>query len=123
MEVLPQAIDVNEPHVPENTWIIAPDVFRLVPTALNATLKLDPVAVILYQTSSSGVPVAHPTGIPELALAAQTVPDELVTPLVNEVAPEHSSFPGNGLYVTQISKVHLLEGVVFGLEVVKTLTL
>jgi hypothetical protein len=96
-DVFPHTIEVNEPQVPENTWIIAPEVLRLVPIELNPTLKFAPETVMLYQTSSSGVPVAHPVGIPELALAAQTVPDELITPLVNEVELEHSSFTGNGL--------------------------
>jgi len=53
--------------------------------------------VKLYQTSSSGLPVAHPAGIPELAEAPLTVPVVFVTPNVKEVAPAHSSFVIGGL--------------------------
>jgi hypothetical protein len=62
--------------------------------------------VILYHTSSSGVPVAHPTGIPELAVASQTVPELFIVPEVKAVAPEQSSFEGGP--VTVISKFALL---------------
>jgi len=52
--------------------------------------------VNLYQTSSSGVPVQVPMGIPELGLACLTEPPVLVTPNVKTTAPEQSSFVGPG---------------------------
>ncbi len=53
-----------------------------------------PVDVILYQTSSSGSPVAQPTGIPVLAVASQTVPALFIAPLVSVTAPLQLSFAG-----------------------------
>jgi len=52
--------------------------------------------VNLYQTSSSGVPVQVPIGIPVLALAALTVPLVLITPKVKTTAPPQSSLLGGG---------------------------
>ena len=52
------------------------------------------VATNEYQTSSSGFPIAQPTGIPELAVASQTDPELFVVPTVNVVAVEQSSFVG-----------------------------
>ena len=90
---------------------------------LSVTIALVEVAVNLYQTSSSGVPLAQPVGIPLLADAAQTVPELLVVPTVNVVAPEHSSFAGGktgATYNTQTLNVHLLVGVEVGGSLVKT---
>ena len=52
------------------------------------------VAVNLYHTSSSGVPTAQSTGMPALAVAAQTVPEELVVPGVSVTVPTQLSFAG-----------------------------
>jgi hypothetical protein len=79
---------------------------------LKAILTLDEVAVNLYHTSSSGVPLAQPVGIELLAVAPHTVPDVLL-PMVNDVAPLQSSFEGGvgaGTWVTQMLKSPLLEG-------------
>jgi hypothetical protein len=60
-----------------------------------------------YHTSSSGVPVAQPTGIPLLADAFQTVPELFAVPRVNAVAPVQLSFAGGiaGACVTQMLNV------------------
>ena len=83
----------------------------------------DEVAVNLYHTSSSGVPLAQPVDMPLLVVAAQTVPD-VALPIDKVVAAEHSSFAGGKIgatYDTQMLKVHLLLGVVVGEALVKTL--
>jgi hypothetical protein len=79
---------------------------------LNVTLALVDVAVNLYHTSSSGVPLAQPVGMELLAVAAHTVP-EAALPIVNVIAPLQSSFEGGvgaGTWVTQMLKSPLLEG-------------
>lgn len=91
---------------------------------LKVTIVLVDVAVSLYQTSSSGVPLAQPAGMLLLAVAFQTVPVELVDPMVRVVAPEHSSLEGGKIgatYDTQMLKVHLLLGVDVGIALVKIL--
>ena len=91
---------------------------------LSVTIALVDVAVNLYQTSSSGVPLEQPVGMLLLADALQTVPELLVVPTVNVVAPEHSSFAGGktgATYSTQTLNVHLLLGVEVGVAFVKTL--
>ena len=94
--VVPHANDVKEPQLPENTWTFAPDELRFVPMEVRLTAKLlEKVdVVILYHTSSSGVPVAQPTGIPELAVAFHTVPVLFVVPDVNAIALAQSSLDG-----------------------------
>ena len=94
---MPQASDVKDPQLlPLNTWILGPDVFRSVPITGRLILRLfEKVEVeMVYQTSSSGVPVAQPTGIPLLAVALQTVPELFVTPLVSVTAPLQLSLAG-----------------------------
>lgn len=85
---------------------MAPEEFRLEPIALKLTLKLVPVGVNVYHTSSSGLPVAHPVETPPLADAFQTVPELLVVPLVRVIAPAQSSLAGGP--VTVILKSALL---------------
>ncbi|HEY9659718.1 MAG TPA: hypothetical protein V6C65_14775 [Allocoleopsis sp.] len=68
------------------------------------------VAVNEYQTSSSGVPVAQPVGMPELVEASQTDPELLVVPIVKAVAVPQSSFVGGGVYNTHTLTFHLLAG-------------
>ena len=94
--VVPHVYDDKEPQVPVNIWILVPDVVKSVPTELKLTVILvSKVEVVnLYHTSSSGVPVAHPTEMPELAVAPQTVPELFVVPLLSIVAPLQSSFDG-----------------------------
>ena len=94
--VVPQATEASDPQLPLSTWILGPDVVKSDPVTGSVTVKLfeNVEVVILYQTSSSGVPVAHPVGIPLLAVAFQTVPELLVTPLVSAVAPLQSSLDG-----------------------------
>jgi hypothetical protein len=85
---------------------------------LKAILTLDEVAVNLYHTSSSGVPLAQPVGMELLAAAAHTVPAVLL-PIVKEGADKHSSFDGGvggGVWVTQISKPALFVGAPLELE-------
>ena len=94
--VYPQAKEVRAPQEPENNCTIAPELVRLLPMLLNITVALVELAVNLYHTSSSGVPEAQPADIPLLAVAAHTVPEEFVVPIVNDIAPEHSSFEGGG---------------------------
>jgi hypothetical protein len=53
--------------------------------------------VYLYHTSSSGLPVAQPTGIPLLAVASHTDPALLVVPFERDMAVEQSSFDGGGV--------------------------
>ena len=102
---------------------MAPDVFRFAPTDVKETVVIVAEAGVVYlnHTSSSGVPVAQPTGIPLLAVAAHTVPELLVTPSVSVTAPAQSSLDGGGVYDTQTLKVHLLDGVDVGFVVVNTL--
>jgi len=95
--------------VPVNICIIAPDELKLDPTELKSMDMIAAVAVNLYHTSSSGFPV-HPTGILLLAVAFQTVPELLVTPLVSVTAPAQLSFAGGGGLVTQMLKVPLFDG-------------
>ena len=97
--VLPQANDVREPQDPVNIWIIAPEVLRFVPIPVSAMVALTaPLGVVyLYQTSSSGLPVAQPVGIPALAVANHTEPVALGTPLERVVAAAQSSFAGGGV--------------------------
>jgi hypothetical protein len=82
---------------------MAPELFNSVPIPLNATAKSDPAEeeVILYHTSSSGVP-EQPVGMLPLAVAFQTVPEVFITPLVSVTAPEQSSFDGGDEKVTVI---------------------
>ena len=103
--VVPQAIEIKEPQLPLNTSIFGPEVVKSDPTEGSVTVKLFEKVdvVILYQTSSSGTPV-HPPVTPLVAVAFQTVPELLVTPLVNVVAPLQSSFDGGGIgWVRQMS--------------------
>ena len=84
---------------------MAPAELRLEPRLLRAIFTFDDVAVNLYHTSSSGIPLAHPAGIAPLAVAPHTVPELFVVPTANVVAAEHSSFEGGGDgCVTQILK-------------------
>src|SRR5690242_386858 len=94
--VVPQAIDVKVPQLPLNNWTLAPEVLKFAPIAERLIDRLfeNVVVLILYQTSSSGVPVAQSIGIPELALANHTVPALFVVPDVNAIAPGQSSFEG-----------------------------
>jgi hypothetical protein len=62
--------------------------------------------VNLYHTSSSGSPVAHPTGMLLLAVATHTVPELFVVPLVRVMAPLQLSLAGGP--ATVISKSQLL---------------
>ena len=120
--VVPQATEDSEPQPPEKSWTLAPDAFRSVPTDYRGTPTVAAYALVIeYQTSSSGFPVAHATGILLLAVAAQTVP-EAADPLERAVAAEHSSLAGGGEYTTQMLKTHLCVGVEVGVAVVKTLT-
>jgi hypothetical protein len=88
---LPHAIDVNDPQLPEKTWIIAPEVVRLDPIALKVTVALVAVGENVYHTSSSGVPV-QTVGIP-LSLASHTVP-AFPVPIVRASALAQSSLAG-----------------------------
>jgi hypothetical protein len=81
-----------------------------VPTALKTTEAFVAVAVNLYQTSSSGLPDAQPTGMPALAVANHTVPELFVEPIVNVVAFAQSSLDGGLGSVIQILNVALEEG-------------
>jgi len=101
--VLPQAYEVNsEGHVPVNICIIAPDALKSEPTELKSIVAMVVVAVNLYQTSSSGLPVAQPTGtLLLLAVAFQTVPDVLVTPFVRVTAFTQSSFDGGPVTIIE----------------------
>ena len=112
-------IEVNEPHAPEKACTLAPEVDKSPPIKLSVTVAVVAGAVNLYQTSSSGVPVAQPVVIPVLSVAPQTVPELFVVPTVNEVAEEHSSLAGGegggaGL-VTQISNERVPEGTLYRL--------
>jgi hypothetical protein len=71
---------------------MAPDEDRLVPRELSvAEIDWADAIVNLNHTSSSAVPVAHPTGMPVLADIFLTVPVALSKPIVNAVASTHSS--------------------------------
>lgn len=96
--VLPQVTETNEPQDPENSCSIAPEEFKLEPIVLRVTV-IDFVEgkVNEYQTSSSGFPVAQPTGMLALAVALLTVPEGLVIPRISTVADPHSSLPGGGI--------------------------
>ena len=94
---MPQATEVRDPQLPENSCILVPEVLRFEAIEESVTVALVLGAVYLYQTSSSGVPVAHPTGILALAEAFHTVPAVFATPLVSEIAPLQSSFAGGGV--------------------------
>ena len=88
--------EVRPAQVPENNCIIAPVIFRSVPIKDNEIVAAVPEAtgvVNLYHTSSSGLPIAQPTGILPVAVAAQTVPAEGV-PAVKVVAPAQLSLAG-----------------------------
>ena len=108
--VVPQAIELRLEQIPEKTWILAPDVERSEPTALNVTVAVAFEATNEYHTSSSGVPIAQPVGILLLAVAAHTVPDVFAVPSVKAIAPEQSSFAGGALCVIQILNVAVPEG-------------
>ena len=95
--VYPQAKELRAPQEPENNCTIAPELVRLLPMLLSVTVALVELAVNLYHTSSSGVPEAQAVGILLLAVAAHTVPDEFVVPIVSVVAPEQSSLEGGGV--------------------------
>ena len=92
--VVPQATEVKDPQLPENNCILAPDVARSVPIADRAIDKLLPAGVNLYQTSSSGSPVAHPAATPVVWVANHTDPLLLVTPLDKFIAPAQLSLEG-----------------------------
>src|SRR5688572_32883135 len=96
MPVVPQATEVKPAHVPENSCIPVPEVVRLDPTEVNNILTLAADGVYLYQTSSSGVPVTQPVGMPPLAVADHTVPLLFVTPFERVTAPAQSSLAGGG---------------------------
>jgi hypothetical protein len=89
---------------------MAPEELRLVPTLLNDIVAIVPVEVNLYHTSSSGVPVAHPTGILLLVDAPHRVPELLAVPEVKAMAPVHSSFAGGAACVIQMLNVASLAG-------------
>ena len=120
VDVPAQDTEVKAPHEPENSCIRVPDVDRFEPIELNTTEAFVPVAVNLYQTSSSGSPDEQPTGTPALAVASQTVPELFVEPIVNVVAFAQSSFAGGPTSVMQILKVAFDEGT--GLFVERALT-
>jgi hypothetical protein len=106
MLLVPHASDDMEAQVPLLEYNCMIGLLLARPEPVMLAEKLVPVAVILYQTSSSGLP-EHTVATP-LDVAFQTVPELLVVPLVSVVAPLQSSFDGGGVYVTQISKSHLL---------------
>jgi hypothetical protein len=95
--VVPQAIEVSVLQAPEKTCTRAPEVLRFDPKALSVTVAFAVDATKAYQTSSSGEPVAHPTGMLLLADVFHTVPELLVVPRVNTVAPEQLSLAGGGV--------------------------
>jgi hypothetical protein len=73
---------------------MAPEAFRSVPIEVNVRVaETVAVAVNLYQTSSSGLPIAQPTGMPPLAVALHTVPATGVA-AVKVMAPAQLSFAG-----------------------------
>ena len=94
--ILPHVIEENpEGQVPDKSCNIAPDELRLLSTELKVTVTLViDDKVNLYQTSSSGVPVQVPKGIPELAVACLTEPLISITPKVKTVAPPQLSLAG-----------------------------
>jgi hypothetical protein len=95
--MFPQACETREIHVPEKSCNLAPEELKLLPTELRVTLTdVEEVNTNLYQTSSSGVPVAHPILTPVLAVAPLTVSPVKGTPILNSVAPEQSSLPRGG---------------------------
>ena len=98
---LPLLIDVSAPGVPEYSCSIAPEVFRLVPILFKVIVAKLCTAVNLNHTSSSGSPVAQPTGAVGSGEAANRCAS-LVIPGVNVVACEAAS-----LVVTQILKFQL----------------
>ena len=99
---MPQATGLSEPQVPENNCNLVPDVFRSAPGAESVTVRFVPEAVILYHTSSSGLPVAQEGEATPLAVASHTVPALLATPLERVMAPVHSSLAGGPTTVAVI---------------------
>jgi hypothetical protein len=100
---LPQARETRDPQFPEKTWMMAPDVLRLLPTPLNVTVALVAVGVKVYHTSSSAVP-EQTVGTP-LSDANHTVP-ALPVPIARASALAQLSLAGGcAACVTQISKL------------------
>ena len=119
----PHANEFNDPQEPEKSCNMAPAELSSVPIPLKAMFIFEDVAVNLYHTSSSGVPLSQPEGMLLLAVAAQIVPD-VALPIVSVVAPLQSSLEGGSTgatYDTHMLKVHLLLGVDVGVALVKTL--
>ena len=73
IEVVPQATEASEPHVPENNCNRAPEPDKLAEILLSEMVGFVFVATNLYHTSSSEVPVQLPTETPEL-VAPVTAP-------------------------------------------------
>jgi hypothetical protein len=105
-------METSEPQAPEKSWIIAPAApsveLEAPETGLGFTVMLAvlDVATKRYHTSSSGVPVAQPTGMPALAVALVTLPVVLAVPTVRSVEPAQSSLPGTAGLETQMLKAH-----------------
>ena len=92
--VVPQVTGFNVPQAPENNCSLVPEVFRSLPIAESETVRLVPVGVILYHTSSSGFPVAHEGEGTLLADANHKLPVLFATTLERVMAPAQSSFAG-----------------------------
>ena len=117
MEVVPQAMEVKLPQVPENSSILVPEELRFAPSPLNEIVVTGCTAVKLYHTSSSAVPPHEGTAIPEL-LAPITVPVvfEQVVFEVKDIAPLQLSLAGATTWVTQILKLPVLDRAVLAVE-------
>src|SRR5687768_14743532 len=98
MMPLPQLIDASVPGAPEYSCSIAPEVFRLVPILFKVIVAKLCTAVNRNHTSSSGLPVAQPTGAPGSGEAPNRCAS-LVIPGVNVVSCAAAS-----LLVTQMLK-------------------
>jgi hypothetical protein len=76
--VVPQPMEVSDPHEPEKTCTLTPEEVKLLPRLDRAIVALVDVATNLYQTSSSATPEHGVTATP-LFVAQLTVSDVLAT--------------------------------------------
>ena len=109
--LVPQTIEVNEPHVPLNNCISR--FVILAPCPLIVTVCVVLVATKLYHTSLCTPANAQPAGMLVLAVAFTNVPVvfEQLAGEVNVIAPEQSSFAGGGVgFVTHILNPPLVVG-------------
>jgi hypothetical protein len=109
---LVQAIEVNNPQLPDSNCIYDVAALMLAPILLNEIVGNADVAVKEYHTSAPGVPLQELVTVGLELVAYAKVPPVFTQdePGVNDIAPEQASFAGGPGSIMQISKFPSVAG-------------